>query len=98
MPRWVWFLPVAVLALAAGGLAFVLGARKATTTETEVIEHVASLWEAQGGARVDCRAIPASSEGLWLVVICEPETGPGREYFVDRFGRVDSWQALESGV
>lgn len=86
-----WFLPLTGFVAALIGLALLLGMRAATTTETQVIDRMAAryLQEAGAGAlRTDCKAVPAQSSGLWLVVICERPTGQGVEYFVDRFGRL----------
>ncbi|MEM9843869.1 MAG: hypothetical protein AAF965_03660 [Pseudomonadota bacterium] len=85
------FLPLMAFVAALAGLAFMLGVRTATTTETEVIDRIAQLYTqeaAKGAARTDCKAVPAQSSGLWLVVICERPGGQGIEYFIDRFGRI----------
>lgn len=94
MPRWMWFLPLIAIVLATGVIAFLLGTRVATRSETEAIEHAATLHVYQGGKASDCHAIPANSHNLWLVVICEPETGPGREFFIDHYGNVNSWKMI----
>ncbi|MEM6376439.1 MAG: hypothetical protein AAF686_09370 [Pseudomonadota bacterium] len=97
MSRWMWFLPLIGFVAVAGGLAFLLGMRAATTTETDVIERVALAYIEEAGAEAalsDCKAIPAQSQGLWLVVICQRPAGPGVEYFIDRFGRVADRRAL----
>lgn len=91
MPRHLLFLPLVAAVLAVAALALLLGGRAALTTETEVIERVAALYEAEGGpgvARTDCAARPARSGGLWLLVTCERATGEGMQYFIDRFGRI----------
>lgn len=99
MTRRALFLPLVVLVLAGGGLALLLGARAATTTETQAIERVAARYLDEGGAaRTDCHARPAQSDGLWLVVICEDAAGRGAEYFVDRFGRVADRKVLKGGA
>ena len=83
MPR-VIFLPVLGLVAAVAALGLVLGGRAATTTETEVIERVATRYiKETGGGRSDCAARPATSAELWLVVSCG-----GHAYFVDSHGRV----------
>ena len=83
------FLPLVAVVLAGAGLALLLGGRAATATETDAIERIAALYLAEGGAaRTDCRARPAQSPGLWLVVTCTDDRGRGAEYFLDRFGRV----------
>lgn len=88
MPRGVMAFPLLAVSLGGVALALLLGGRAVTTTETQVIEQVAARYLAEGGAaRSDCQARPAQSEGLWLVVICEPGGG-GTEYFIDRFGRI----------
>ena len=89
--RWAHILPLSLLVLALAGLGFLLGKRFVTTTETEVIERIAVDYvdKMGGGAkRTDCAARPAQSEGLWLVISCQPPLGDGIDYFVDRYGRV----------
>ena len=84
-------IPLMAMVAAGLALALLLGARAASTSETEVIEQVAARYvaEAGSGARLaDCQAVPAQSPGLWLVVICLPQDGGGMEYFIDRFGRI----------
>jgi hypothetical protein len=101
MPRWLLALPLVALVLAGGAFALLLGGRAATTTETEVIERVADLYLAQGSAeaaRTDCAARPAQSPELWLVVICARASGEGRQYFIDRFGRVVDEGALDAAL
>lgn len=91
MTRWMWFVPLIAFIAALGTIAFLLGTRATNTTETEVIERMAQLYVQEAGsgaARTDCKAIPAQSLGLWLVVICERQSGQGIEYFIDRFGEI----------
>lgn len=98
MSRRLIFLPFVGLVLLTAALALLLGGRAATTTETEVIERVAALYLEEAGdraARTDCRAVPAQSEGLWLVITCAATDGTGFEYFIDRFGRVADSKRLE---
>lgn len=96
MTRRALFMPLMAVVLAGAALALLLGGRAATTTETDAIERVAAQYLEEGGAaRTDCRARPAQSEGLWLVVICEDAGGRGAEYFVDRFGRVADRRTLD---
>ena len=86
MPRRLLFLPVLALIAAVAGIGLLLGGRAVLTTETEVIERVASRYLAdagQGALRSDCTARPATSADLWLVVGCGHY-----EYFVDAYGRV----------
>ncbi len=92
---WVLFLPLVALVAAVTVLGLSMGRKAALTTESEVIEAVAARYLDEGGtARSDCRARPAVSEGLWLVVTCESD-GVGFEYFIDRFGRVADRSVLE---
>ncbi|MEM9911019.1 MAG: hypothetical protein AAF922_09565 [Pseudomonadota bacterium] len=91
MTRWMWFMPLIGCVAGLAGLALLLGQRAANTTETEVIERIVELYIKEAGtgaARTDCAAVPAQSEGLWLIVICTRAGGQGAEYFIDRFGRV----------
>ncbi|PKQ14015.1 MAG: hypothetical protein CVT70_00710 [Alphaproteobacteria bacterium HGW-Alphaproteobacteria-1] len=90
-----FLLSLAGLVGLAGVLGLMLGLRAFDTTETEVIERVAARYVAETGGTVsDCAAWPATSAGLWLVVICGSEGGRV-EYFVDRTGRVADRQEDE---
>ncbi|MEL7256887.1 MAG: hypothetical protein AAFN80_03470 [Pseudomonadota bacterium] len=92
------FLPFAGVVLFTAALALLLGGRMANTTETEVIERVAAIYLGEAGAdaaRTDCRAVPAQSDGLWLVITCAAADGKGFEYFIDRFGRVADRKPLK---
>ncbi len=90
-----FFVPLLAVTLGAVAFALLLGGRAVTTTETQVIERVAALYLKEGGtARSDCAARPAQSDGLWLVVICESDDGTGREYFIDRFGRITDMRLI----
>ncbi len=82
---------LAAVVLVLVALALLLGKRAVTGSETEVIERVAQRYVAETGGlarQEDCAARPAQSTGLWLVVSCQPTTGRGIDYFIDRFGRV----------
>ncbi|WP_317057752.1 hypothetical protein [Roseovarius rhodophyticola] len=98
MSRRLIFLPFGALVLLTAVLALLLGGRMANTTETEVIERVVAIYLGEAGAeaaRTDCRAVPAQSEGLWLVITCASQDGVGFEYFIDRFGRVADRKPFE---
>src|SRR6056297_97204 len=97
MPRGIMAFPLLAVGLGGVALALLLGGRAVTTTETEVIERVAALYQngRAGADRSDCQARPAQSEGLWLVIICEARSGTGVAYFIDRFGRVADTRRLE---
>ena len=94
-----FFIPLLALVCLGAVIALLLGGRSVTTTETGVIAAVADRYVAEtGAARSDCQAIPAQSEGLWLVVSCLGADGAGVDYFVDRFGNVtDRKEMKESG-
>jgi hypothetical protein len=90
-----FLLSLAGLVGLAGVLGLMLGLRAIGATETEVIERVAARYVAEtGGVVTDCAARPATSGGLWLVVICGSESGRV-EYFVDRTGRIADRQENE---
>lgn len=92
---WMLFLPLVALVAAVAVLGLSMGRKAALTTESEVIEAVAARYIGEGGAaRSDCRARPAVSDGLWLVVTCARKD-VGFEYFIDRFGRVADRSVLE---
>jgi len=91
MPRWVWFVPVAALAVAVGLWAFRLGWIAVTLTETDVIQaYTARYLEAHGTtARItDCTAQPAALEAVWIVVTCIADDTTRYDYPVDRFGQL----------
>ena len=90
MPRWLWWMPLVLVTVLAGLFAYRAGYVAANLTETDVINHYAARYVAEGpdGAKVtDCSAQPGQSEDVWLVVICG---GPAHvvRYSVDRFGRL----------
>jgi hypothetical protein len=89
MPRWFWFVPVALLTLAGALYAFRLGWIAATITETDVINTYAREYLRTAGPEAratDCVARPAAQRGVWLVVSCGE--APRYDYAVDRFGRL----------
>ena len=91
MPRWVWFVPVAALAVAVGLWAFRLGWIAATLTETDVIlAYTDQYLETHGpAARItDCTAQPAEMEAVWIVVTCIAGDATRYDYPVDRFGQL----------
>lgn len=91
MPRWVWFAPLAALAVAIGAWAFRWGWIAATLTETDVITtYSARYLEERGeGARLtDCTAQPGALEPVWILVTCVDQDQTRYDYPVDRFGRL----------
>ncbi len=94
MRRWMIFVPLIGVVAAVAVLGLSMGRKAALSSESEVIEAVAERYVDEGGmARSDCRARPAVSENLWLVVTCSRQN-VGFEYFIDRFGRVADRRAL----
>ncbi len=90
MPRWVWFTPLTLLVFAGAVWAFRWGWIAATITETDVIDHYAQRYLAEGGpeARLtDCTAVPGAQAGVWIVVRCVG-VAARFDYPVDRFGRL----------
>lgn len=91
MPRWMFFVPVITLIAASAVLGLSLGRKALRGTETDVIVQTADRYVAEVGGNArpsDCTARPAASDGLWLVVSCAAQGQGGRDYFIDRFGRV----------
>lgn len=91
MPRRLILMPVLGLVAAVVAFALLLGGRTALTTPTEVIARMAARYQTEAGAGAsasDCAARPAQSDGLWLVVSCEPADGARFEYFLDGYGRL----------
>ncbi|MEM8536801.1 MAG: hypothetical protein AAGF56_02955 [Pseudomonadota bacterium] len=100
MTRRLFYMTFFAFLLAATVIAMLLGKRAAQASETEVIERIAETYlaeHASPAARTDCHAVPAQSDGLWLVVICAQASGIGAEYFVDTFGRVSHRRELTGG-
>ena len=90
MPRWLWFAPLACLAVAAAGWGFRMGWIAATITETDVIETFAAEYTSTVGAgakRTDCVARPGTGQGVWITVTCTAPDGRPYRYSADRFGR-----------
>ncbi|WGW02546.1 hypothetical protein [Tropicibacter oceani] len=86
MPRWLWFLPVALVVLLGALMAFRLGWIAANLTESEAIAAYAARFAAQEGAGVenwDCLGRPG--EAVWLVIRCGTAARYW-EYQVNRFG------------
>ncbi|MGR3272164.1 hypothetical protein [Thalassococcus profundi] len=97
MPRWLWFVPLALLVALAALVGWHWGWIAANVTETQVIEAYAQRYLADraaagtsnGAQRSDCRARP--SERAWLVVICGPQPHDAARhytYYVARDGRL----------
>ena len=71
-------------------LAFRMGYNVVNITETNVINHYAARYVAEGpkGAKVtDCAAQPGDAEGVWLVIQCGGAAHVVR-YAVDRYGKL----------
>lgn len=86
-------LPLLALIAMVAGIGLMLGGRVVTTTETQAVERMATVYLGEAGAgakRTDCAARPAVSDDLWLVVACGDY-----EYFVDPYGRLAHSNAPE---
>lgn len=91
MARWIWFLPLSLLALGAGIWGFKWGWIAATITETDVITTYAHQYldEAGSGASItDCTARPGKQPEVWIIVRCQHKNGRVFVYPADRFGRL----------
>lgn len=91
MPRWIWFAPLAALAVASGAWAFRWGWISATLTETDVITAYSARYLEDGGpgARLtDCTAQPGAHSSVWILVTCVARDQTRYDYPVDRFGRL----------
>ncbi|MGR3494244.1 hypothetical protein [Citreimonas sp.] len=89
MPRWAWFLPLALIVALAALYAFRLGWLAANLTEGDAILVYAERYRALAGpqARVsDCVAVPGQGGWVWITVICGPQDGPGWRFDVNRLG------------
>ena len=94
MPRWLWWMPLAVLTLIGALLAFRQGWIAAHMTETDVINHIAARYVADHGGEVgDCRAVPGRRSDVWIEVLCGE-----RRYPVDRAGRLVAQPTPEPGI
>lgn len=97
MPRWLWWMPLVVLTLVGGLLMYRQGFVAANMTETDVINHYAAIYVAEGpeGAKVsNCAARPGDTENVWLIVSCGGAAHVV-QYRVDRFGRLVDQAGIE---
>ncbi|WP_146588939.1 hypothetical protein [Puniceibacterium confluentis] len=97
MPRWTWWLPVALIVALSALFGWRHGWVAANVTETQVIDAYATRYlqdrardgSGAGARRSDCRARPSAR--AWLVVICGPEPqnkALSYTYYVARDGRL----------
>ena len=90
MPRWLWWTPFGLLILGFALIGLRSGWMAARMTETDVINHYAADYVANGPAGAalsDCVAVPGAVAPIWIVIRC----GQGemmRQYPVDRQGRL----------
>ena len=82
MPRWVWFVPVGMLALVVGYTGLKLGLERMNVTETAVINHYAARYVedhaeiiGEGAQLTDCVGVPGSVGTVWIEVQCTPPGG-----------------------
>lgn len=90
MPRYLWWAPVGLLILGMALVGLRWGRMAATVTETDVINHYAAQYVAEGpeSARLtDCVAVPGTIDPVWIVVRCG-EGAEARHFPVDRRGRL----------
>lgn len=89
MPRWLWFLPLALIVALAALYAFRLGWLAANLTEGDAIRVYAERYRALAGPQArmaDCVAVPGQGGWVWITVICAPPGGPGWRFDVNRLG------------
>ncbi|SDY07905.1 hypothetical protein [Citreimonas salinaria] len=89
MPRWVWFLPLALIVSLAALQAFRLGWLAANLTEGDAILAYVERYVALAGPQAraaDCVAVPGQGGWVWITVICAPPDGPGWRFDVNRLG------------
>ena len=71
--RWMWWAPLGLLLLVVALLGLRWGSVVAALTETDVINHYAARYVAEGpeGAQeTDCVARPDARGDVWLIVSC----------------------------
>lgn len=110
MPRWLWWTPLALVAMAGALFSFRMGWIAATTTQMDVINKFAARYlenrlrdgTAEGAKVTDCVAYPGEDRGVWLIISCGPTPpDPVRsyEYHVNRFGNFEyGWNPYSEGV
>lgn len=94
-PRWIWFLPLGIVALIVAANGVRLGMQRAAVDEGSVIAFYADQYlrdharmEGAGQAeRTDCAGVPGRDPGIWLVVRCRPRDGDESwDYYIRRDG------------
>lgn len=92
MPRWVWWVPLALATTVGALLAFRYGWIAATITETDVITSFAQRYVTQDGGHdasvSDCVGLAGQVDGAWITVRCADML-----YHVNRFGHLISTSA-----
>jgi hypothetical protein len=89
VPRWAWFLPLALLVVLAALAAFRLGWLAANLTETDAIAVYAARYTALAGPGADlsdCVAVPAQGAWRWITVTCTRADGARWRFEVGRLG------------
>ncbi len=91
--RLLYWAPLALLVAAVGLWALRAGFMTARLTETDVIDHYATLYVDQSGiagaARTDCHAVPGQVRGVWIMLLCARPAAQENEritYLIDRRG------------
>ena len=95
MPRWMWFVPIGMIALVVGYTGLKIGIERASVTESDVINHYAAQYLndharliGAGAALTDCAGVPGEVAQVWIEVQCVPPGGePAFLYGAARSGR-----------
>ncbi len=88
-PRWLYWMPLAVVTICGALWLFRLGWIAAHVDESALLDHYARLYVAEtgGGARrSDCVGRPGQDPAVRLVISCTGTDGTRRVYAIGRFG------------
>ncbi|MBM1814321.1 hypothetical protein [Pseudosulfitobacter pseudonitzschiae] len=88
-PRWLYWMPLAVVTVCGALWLFRLGWIAAHVDESALLDHYARLYVAETGegARLsDCVGRPGQGDGVRLVISCTAPDGGKRVYAIGRFG------------
>ena len=88
-PRWLYWMPLAVVTICAALWLFRLGWIAAHVDESALLDHYARLYVAETGAgarRSDCVGRPGQDRAVRLLIQCTAPDGERRVYAIGRFG------------
>ncbi len=88
-PRWLYWMPLAVVTVCGALWLFRLGWIAAHVDESALLDHYARLYVAETGAGArlsDCVGRPGQGDGVRLVISCTGHDGNRRVYAIGRFG------------